>query len=82
MAADASGRYLRSRCRPRPRSARRPIQSPPAYLPVSLPRPVSASRLRAGPGEAVGVTEEMIRGVVHAFYGKVRPDPVLGPIFD
>jgi len=48
---------------------------------MSLSRPVSASRLRAGPGEAVGVTEEMIRTVVHAFYAKVRPDPMLGPIF-
>jgi hemoglobin len=34
------------------------------------------------PGAAVGVTEEMIHTLVHAFYAKVRQDPVLGPIFN
>jgi hemoglobin len=34
------------------------------------------------PGAAVGVTEPMIHGLVHAFYAKVRRDPELGPIFD
>ena len=43
---------------------------------------MSASRLRAGPGDAVGVTEEMIAEVVHAFYAKVRGDPFIGPIFE
>ena len=38
--------------------------------------------MRLSPGEKVGVTEPMIRQVVHAFYGKVRSDPVLGPIFN
>ncbi|WP_072390150.1 group III truncated hemoglobin [Hyphomicrobium sp. CS1GBMeth3] len=33
------------------------------------------------PGSAVGVDEEMIRKLVHAFYGKVRADATLGPIF-
>jgi hemoglobin len=28
------------------------------------------------------ITEEAIVGLVDAFYGKVRQDPVLGPIFD
>jgi hemoglobin len=33
------------------------------------------------PGFACGVDEEVIRRLVHAFYGKVRMDPVLGPVF-
>lgn len=37
---------------------------------------------RVGPGVAAGVTEPMIRDLVHAFYARVRTDPVLGPIFD
>lgn len=37
---------------------------------------------RVGPGEAVGVTEEMIHAVVHGFYDHVRADPALGPIFN
>ena len=38
--------------------------------------------LRIGPGVAAGVTEPMIRDLVHAFYGRVRRDPELGPVFD
>lgn len=34
------------------------------------------------PGVAAGVTEPMIRELVHTFYGRVRADEVLGPIFD
>jgi hemoglobin len=34
------------------------------------------------PGLAAGVTESMIRDLVHAFYAKVRVDPMLGPIFN
>lgn len=30
----------------------------------------------------IGVTEEMIRQLVHAFYAKVRADVALGPIFE
>jgi hemoglobin len=41
----------------------------------------SASR-RIGAGVAVGVDEPMIRGLVHAFYAKVRQDPELGPVFN
>lgn len=37
---------------------------------------------RVGPGEVVGVTEVMIHDLVHAFYGRVRTDPALGPIFN
>ena len=33
------------------------------------------------PGMRVGVTEEMIRDVVHSFYATIRTDPALGPIF-
>jgi hemoglobin len=39
-------------------------------------------RPRVGPGVAAGVDEPMIRGLVHAFYARVRRDPVIGPIFD
>jgi hemoglobin len=34
------------------------------------------------PGLAAGVTEDMIRELVHAFYAAVRRDPLLGPIFN
>jgi hemoglobin len=45
--------------------------------------PVAASpRAHLAPGVAAGVTEPMIRGLVHAFYARVRRDPELGPIFN
>jgi len=34
------------------------------------------------PGNAAGITEEMIQTLVHAFYADVRADPLLGPIFN
>jgi hemoglobin len=34
------------------------------------------------PGTSVGITEPMIKGLVHAFYARVRIDPLLGPIFN
>jgi hemoglobin len=34
------------------------------------------------PGLAAGITEPMIRELVHAFYAAVRRDPLLGPIFE
>ena len=34
------------------------------------------------PGLAVGIDERLVRQVVETFYGKVRLDPVLGPIFE
>lgn len=37
---------------------------------------------RVGPGVSAGVTEQMIHDLVHAFYGKIRSDPALGPIFN
>ena len=49
---------------------------------MKFPEPARSARERIAPGASAGVTEAMIREVVHAFYGKVRPDPALGPIFD
>ena len=37
---------------------------------------------RIGPGVAAGVDEALIERQVHAFYVRVRQDPVLGPVFD
>jgi hemoglobin len=34
------------------------------------------------PGVDVGVTEAMIRDLVHTFYARVRRDPLIGPIFN
>ena len=34
------------------------------------------------PGTAVGIDEPLIRTVVETFYGRVRRDPMLGPIFN
>jgi len=48
-------------------------------MPAAPSYPSAASR--EGPGVAVGVTESLIRNQVHTFYGKVRSDPALGPIF-
>jgi hemoglobin len=48
-------------------------------LPVPSAPPASS---RVGPGVAVGITEEMIRELVGAFYARVRVDAVLGPIFN
>lgn len=39
-------------------------------------------RRRLAPGYGVGITEEMIHELVHTFYGRVRVDPALGPIFN
>jgi hemoglobin len=44
--------------------------------------PSPSTRRREGPGLAVGVTEDMIHDVIHAFYGEIRRDPALGPIFN
>jgi len=46
-------------------------------------RAAAAARRRLeAPGVAVGLTEALIRAQVHAFYGKVRADAMLGPIFE
>lgn len=49
---------------------------------MSMSQRVQSSRLELSPGHPVGVTEEMISSLVHAFYGKARQDPALGPIFN
>ncbi|MFC3068150.1 group III truncated hemoglobin [Phenylobacterium soli] len=43
---------------------------------------IQERRAQLAPGTAAGVTEDMIQGLVHAFYAKVRKDPALGPIFN
>lgn len=43
--------------------------------------PVQSTRLQLSPGYPLGVTEEMIAALVHGFYGRVRADPTLGPVF-
>lgn len=40
------------------------------------------ARQANSPGAGVGVTEPMIRELVHTFYGRVRADELLGPIFN
>jgi hemoglobin len=42
----------------------------------------SAAARRQAFAEASPITEEMIHGLVHAFYAKVRRDPAIGPIFN
>lgn len=34
------------------------------------------------PGVSCGIDEPMIRTLVHTFYGRVRKDPLLGPVFN
>ena len=45
-------------------------------------QPYHPASSRVGPGVAAGVTEALIHDQVHAFYGKIRTDPALGPIFN
>lgn len=45
------------------------------------PNGCPAGRIPA-PGIAAGISEAMVERLVHAFYAKVRRDPILGPIFD
>ena len=48
---------------------------------MTFPDSAVSARLKLSPGWGLGVTEAMIRDLVHAFYGKVRQDPELGPVF-
>ena len=48
---------------------------------MSTSETVQSARLSISPGYPAGVTEAMIETLVRAFYGRVRADPVLGPIF-
>ena len=47
-----------------------------------MTKPPRGTPPRVGPGIEVGVTEAMIHEQVHTFYGQVRRDPALGPIFN
>lgn len=51
---------------------------------IERPQVRSAAERRAqlAPGTPLGVTEAMIHDLVHAFYGKIRKDPALGPVFN
>lgn len=54
-------------------SARRPDDETPEQR---------AARRRAdSPGGPLGISEDLIAAVVHDFYGEIRRDPQLGPIF-
>ncbi|MFC3675745.1 group III truncated hemoglobin [Ferrovibrio xuzhouensis] len=39
-------------------------------------------RAKLAPGAQAGVTEDIVHDVVHAFYGRIRADAELGPIFE
>lgn len=49
---------------------------------VTTSHDIAERRRLLAPGTAVGVTEAMIRELVHTFYGRVRKDPEIGPIFN
>ena len=51
------------------------IQTPPSRSPSV--RPEITAELEA----RTGLDDTVLRELVHAFYGKIRMDPVLGPIF-
>ena len=48
---------------------------------MSTSEQVQSSRLAISPGYPLGVTEDMIETLVRAFYGRIRTDRTLGPIF-
>lgn len=48
-------------------------------MPSELPRPVSARD--HAPGRVLGIDRALISRVVHAFYGEIRKDALLGPVF-
>ena len=48
---------------------------------MSQAEATTSPRQHLTPGYAVGISEEMIHAVVHGFYGRIRQDPALGPIF-
>ena len=48
---------------------------------MSTSEQVQSSRLAISPGYPLGVTEDMIETLVGAFYGRIRTDRTLGPIF-
>jgi hemoglobin len=57
------------------------MKPPPPSLPASHGAPAETGNLLRQPAHPL-ITEEMVRELVHAFYGKIRGDRTLGPIFD
>lgn len=55
----------------------------PSCSPPQRPHNVASARpeMTAAIMAETGLDEEVLRDLVHGFYGKVRRDPVLGPIF-
>lgn len=62
-----------------------PIPEPAnsAASPAASPAPPASQRpaMTAQLMEATGLDGEMLAALVHGFYGKVRRDPLLGPVF-
>lgn len=48
---------------------------------VTTPPPQRRDAFAADVRARTGIDEDMIRRLVHAFYGHIRKDPVLGPVF-
>ena len=46
-----------------------------------MTEPIAMTTRIVPPGTRVGITEEMVRDVVHTFYADIRTDPALGPVF-
>ena len=46
-----------------------------------MTEPIAMTTRIVPPGTRVGITEDMVREVVHSFYAEIRTDPALGPIF-
>ena len=42
----------------------------------------AARRAKLAPGAQAGIDERLVQDVVHAFYGRIRDDAVLGPVFE
>ena len=55
---------------------------PPASRSPAERQAVLERRAQIAPGAAAGVTEAIVKAQVHTFYGRVREDEVLGPIFN
>jgi len=57
------------------------MKPPPSSPPASHGAPAETGNLLRQPAHPL-ITEEMVRQLVHAFYGKIRDDRTLGPIFN
>jgi hemoglobin len=58
------------------------IESNGAPGTIGRPAPPSRSLIAADIAERTGLDEVMLARVVHAFYGRARRDPLIGPIFE